>query len=169
MFYFIASSATLSKTFSIRQTKIKLLWIRIRMFLDHLDPDPSLFVRILIRNWIRILPHHQATIVRKTLVSNVLWLFYDILSLKTDVNIPSKRKKQKNFRKKNIFVALLQVTHEKSRIRIRKSVVRIRIQSRTKISRIHNTEIKKSSINISNNAPPCSIGLTLLMKVVSTK
>ncbi len=33
-----------------------VLWIRIRMLLDLLDPDRSLFVRIRIRIWVRILP-----------------------------------------------------------------------------------------------------------------
>ncbi len=32
--------------------------------------------------------HHQAKIVRKTLISTVLWLLYDFLSLKNDVNVP---------------------------------------------------------------------------------
>jgi hypothetical protein len=39
--------------------------------------------------------HHQAKIVRKTFISNVLWLHYDFLSLKNDVNISSKSNKQK--------------------------------------------------------------------------
>jgi hypothetical protein len=36
--------------------------------------------------------HHQAKILRKSLISVVLWLFYD--SLKSDVNVSSKSKKQ---------------------------------------------------------------------------
>ncbi len=32
--------------------------------------------------------HHQAKIVRKTLISTVLWLLHDFLSLKNDVNVP---------------------------------------------------------------------------------
>jgi hypothetical protein len=39
--------------------------------------------------------HHQAKIVRKTLISTVLSLFYDFLSVKNDVNVASKSKKQK--------------------------------------------------------------------------
>jgi hypothetical protein len=38
--------------------------------------------------------HHQAKIVRKTLISTVLRLLYD-LSLKNDLDVPSTRNKQK--------------------------------------------------------------------------
>ncbi len=63
---------------------------RILMFLGLLDSDPwirILFVRNLLstsKNW------------RKTLISTVLWILYDFLSLKNDVNVPSKRNKHKN-------------------------------------------------------------------------
>ncbi len=40
--------------------------------------------------------NHQAKIVSKTLTSTVLWLLFDFLSLKNDVNVTSKRNKQKN-------------------------------------------------------------------------
>ncbi len=43
--------------------------------------------------------YHQAKIVRKTLISTVLWLLYAFLSLKNDVNVPSKSNKQKFFLK----------------------------------------------------------------------
>ncbi len=43
--------------------------------------------------------YHQAKIVRKTLIPNVLWLFSDFLSLKNDVCEPSKSNKQKNLEK----------------------------------------------------------------------
>jgi hypothetical protein len=64
------------------------------------------------------------------LISTIFLLLFDFfLSLMTDVNVPSKSKKQKNFRKK-FFVDILSATDRKSRIRswsrIRKSVVRIR-------------------------------------------
>ncbi len=59
--------------------------------------------------------HQQAKTCRKILISTVLWL-YDFLSLKNDV--PSKRNKHKNLKKKNIFVAILKVNDEKSWIRI---------------------------------------------------
>ncbi len=39
---------------------------------------------------------HQAEIVSKTLIPTVLWLLFDFLSLRNDVNVPSKRNKQKN-------------------------------------------------------------------------
>jgi hypothetical protein len=41
--------------------------------------------------------YHQAKIVRKTLIPTVLWLLFDFLSLKNDVNVPSKSNRQKNF------------------------------------------------------------------------
>jgi hypothetical protein len=43
--------------------------------------------------------YHQAKIVSKTLIPTVLRLLFDFLSLKNDVNVPSKRNKQKNFGK----------------------------------------------------------------------
>ncbi len=74
--------------------------------------------------------HHQAKRVRKTLISTVLWLLYDFLSLKNDVNVPSKRNKQKHFF--NIyFVGILKVMDEKSRIRTR---IHIRLQIRTSVT-----------------------------------
>ncbi len=41
--------------------------------------------------------NHQAKIVRKTLISSVLCLHLDSLSLKNDVNVPSKSNEQKSF------------------------------------------------------------------------
>jgi hypothetical protein len=55
--------------------------------------------------------HHQAKMERKTLISTVLCLLYDLLSLKTDVNEPSKSNA------KNIFCGILKDTDKKSRIR----------------------------------------------------
>jgi hypothetical protein len=56
-----------------------------------------------------------------------LLLLFDILSLKTDVNVPWEKVIMKNTLKKNLFFAgILSATDEKTRIRIRKSVVRIR-------------------------------------------
>ncbi len=40
--------------------------------------------------------YRQAKIVRKTLIPTVLRPLYDFLSVKNDVNVPSKSKKQKN-------------------------------------------------------------------------
>jgi len=47
-------------------------------------------------------------------LGTVLWLLYDFLSLKNDVNVPLKSNKQKNY----FFIDVLKVTDEKSRIRI---------------------------------------------------
>ncbi len=96
-----------------------------RMFLCLPDPhpDPSLFVRIGIR--IRILPSTSKK-SKKNLNLYYFVTFFDYLSLKTDVNVPSKSKMQKHFEKKKFFFDILSATDEKSRIWIRKSVVRIR-------------------------------------------
>ncbi len=62
--------------------------------------------------------------------------------MKTDVNVPYLQQViSKNTLKKNIFfVGFLSAAYEKSRIRIRNSVIWIpRIRIRTKTSRIHNT------------------------------
>ncbi len=63
--------------------------------------------------------YHQAKILRKTLILTVMLLLFDFLSLKNDVNVPSKSKKQKNFFLNQFFVGVLKVNDEKSRIRIR--------------------------------------------------
>jgi hypothetical protein len=52
--------------------------------------------------------YHQATIVRKTLISTVLRLLYDFLSLKSYVNVASKSNKPKEL-KKIFLVAILKV------------------------------------------------------------
>ncbi len=69
------------------------------------------------------------------MIPTVLWILYYFLSLKNDVNVPSKSNKQKNF---------VDVTDENSRIRIRirihKSEVWIRgYGSAPKNSSIRNT------------------------------
>jgi hypothetical protein len=71
---------------------------------------------------IRILPSVGKK-VRKTLIYNIFGLLLDFLSLKTDVNVPSKCKRQK----KLFLVGIFSFTDENSRIRIRirKSLVRI--------------------------------------------
>jgi hypothetical protein len=77
------------------------------MFLGLLYPnlDPQLFVRIRIR--LRILPSTSKKI--------------------NDGNVPTESNKQNKFKKNLFFVAILEITDEKSmiRIRIRKSSVRI--------------------------------------------
>ncbi len=67
--------------------------------------------------------YNQANIIRKTLIPTVLWLLLDFLSLKNDVNVPSKSNKQKNFFN-SFFAGVLKVNNEKSRIRIQ---IQIRI------------------------------------------
>ncbi len=57
--------------------------------------------------------------IRKTFISTVLWLLNDLLSLKTDVNVPtwSKYGNKKKIRETtNFFVGLLKAIEEKSRI-----------------------------------------------------
>jgi hypothetical protein len=67
--------------------------IRIRRVLGVLDPDP--LVRGMDPDPVSF--YHQSKIVRKTLISTVLWHLYDFLFVKNDVNEPSKSNKQKNF------------------------------------------------------------------------
>jgi hypothetical protein len=64
--------------------------------------------------------YHQAKIVRKSLISTALWLLYDFLLLKNDVNVVAKKRRKKSF-----LVAILKVTEDNSRIQIRLSEVRI--------------------------------------------
>ncbi len=51
--------------------------------------------------------YHQAKIVRKTLISTVLWLLYDFLSLKNDVNVPLKKLSRIRNTDFNIHIILL--------------------------------------------------------------
>ncbi len=84
---------------------------------------------------------YQEKIVWKNLIPTVSWLIYDFLYLKNYLNVDSK---STVISKKKIFVAILKVTDENSRIqsRIRNSEVGIRgFRVRTKMSRIHNTGI----------------------------
>ncbi len=53
--------------------------------------------------------YHQAKIVRKPFIPAALWLLFDFLSLKSDVNVPSISNKQKNFILNLFFVAILKV------------------------------------------------------------
>jgi hypothetical protein len=47
--------------------------------------------------------YHQAKIVRKALIPTVFWLLLNFISLKNDVNVPSKSNKQKKFFFKLVF------------------------------------------------------------------
>ncbi len=70
--------------------------------------------------------HHQTKIVRKTFISTVLWLLYDVLSLKNDINVLLKSTITVICNKKIFLVRVLKVTDEKCRIRIRTKMSRIR-------------------------------------------
>ncbi len=98
--------------------KGKMLWIRIRMYLGLPSPDPSLFCT-------DPDPSLNKQKVWKTLISTILWLLFDFLSIKTDVNVPSK-----TMRNKLIFcwhlVSHWRQTQYRIWIQIRKSVVQIR-------------------------------------------
>ncbi len=69
------------------------------------DPDPYVFGPPGSGSF-----YNQAKKVRKTLIPTVLGLFFDILSLKNDVNVPSKSTKQKKCFKKLVFVGFLMTT-----------------------------------------------------------
>ncbi len=73
---------------------------------------------------IRILPSTSEN-SKKIFISFVLWLLYYFLSLKIGVFVPTKSNKQ-NKLEKIIFVGILKVTDEKSRIRIRIKMSQIR-------------------------------------------
>ncbi len=76
------------------------IWIRrIRLFLGLLDPDPDPLVRVMEQepDPAPVPSIIKLKIVRKPLIPTVLLLFHDFLSLKKDVNVPSKSNKQKNF------------------------------------------------------------------------
>ncbi len=81
-----------------------MLRIRIRMCLSLLDPDPEVWIWI----WIRILLLSSKN-SKKTMIPTVLWLLFDFLSLKNDVNVPSNSNKQKNFFLNEFFVGVLKV------------------------------------------------------------
>jgi hypothetical protein len=76
-------------------------------FLGFLDPD------LLVRSTYGSGSYHQAKIVRKTMIPTVLELFFDLLSLKNDVNVASKVTRNK------FFLCHLEVTDENSRMRSR--------------------------------------------------
>jgi hypothetical protein len=73
--------------------------------LDVLGPPGSGSVIILYRSGSF---HPQAKKIRKTLISTtgILWLLFVFLYVRTDVNMPSKSNKQKNFDKKTTYFLL---------------------------------------------------------------
>ncbi len=104
--------------------------------LGHKDLDPLLYV-IRVRIWIwmriRILPSTSKKI-KQTLISTLLWLLNDflMLSLNTDVNVPTEWSKQK-IRKTYFLFGILKATDEKkeqkSAPRAGRSWTRIRIRN----------------------------------------
>ncbi len=61
--------------------------------------------------------------VRKTLISTILWLSFDFLSMKTDVNVPLKSTGTLISKKKIFNLSFIgPATDEKNRIQIRKSL-----------------------------------------------
>ncbi len=92
--------------------------------------------------------YHQAKLVRKPLISTVLWLLLNFLSLKNDVNVLSKSNEQKNFLFKLVFCwclwkSMTEIAGSGSASgsgSISQSMdPRIRIRIHTKMSRIRNT------------------------------
>ncbi len=59
-----------------------------------------------IRHILRMNIFNDYTILHKTLILNVLWLFYDLLSLKTDVSVPTESNKhlESHWRKIGIWI-----------------------------------------------------------------
>jgi hypothetical protein len=76
--------------------------------------------------------HHQAKIVRKSLIYDVLLLLYDFLSLENDLNVSV-------FRIRNRMFLLLPDPHPDPLLRGADQRIRIRI--RAKMSRIPNTDV----------------------------
>ncbi len=95
--------------------RIRIRNHRIYVFLGLLDPDPLIRGMDLDAGSF----YHWGKIVRKTLISTVLWLLFDFLPLKNDVKVPSKSNMQKNFFLKLVFVGILKVNDGNRRIRIR--------------------------------------------------
>ncbi len=101
IFYLTLLPDFLTFTSHILLSSLRIRIRRIRMFL--LGPPGSGSIS------------HQAKIV-----STVLWFLFHILSLKNDVNVPSKSNEQKNFFYTNyFFVSGLKVNNKKNKTRIR--------------------------------------------------
>ncbi len=87
-------------------------------------------IRIFLGSWIRIQIHKSEVWIRILLSPSkkkekpwLLLLLFDFLSLKNDLNVPSKSYQQKNFFNKILFfVGILKVSDENSGIWIRKRI-----------------------------------------------
>ncbi len=103
-----------------------------------------------IRNYLygsRSFHKHEEKKFRKILIYTVLWLLNNLLSLKTDINVPVPtvcNKKKKLGRKNLFFIGILKFIEKKSRIWIR--ILRILIS--IKKSRIRNTDFRESKLPI---------------------
>ncbi len=67
--------------------RIRIRLHEIRMFFDLSDQHPDPLVTRTDPARDRSIFHHKAKIVRKTSISIVLWLLFDLLSLQNDVNV----------------------------------------------------------------------------------
>jgi hypothetical protein len=74
------------------QKRVRIRIHRIHMFLGLLDPDPDP-----LEVWIRILLSLSKYSKKNSLISTVLCLLFDFLSLKNDLNVPSNSNMQKTF------------------------------------------------------------------------
>ncbi len=107
---------------SLRKASSPIMWV-LTLFISVADPDPPD-------------PHifgppgsgstsqrygsgSDPIIMQKNLDSYYFVTLFDYLSLKNDVNVPSKSNKQKNCVQKLDFAGILKVNDENSRIRIR--------------------------------------------------
>ncbi len=71
--------------------------------------------------------YQQGKIIRKTLIPTALWLLFWLFIFENEVNAPSKSNKQKKvLNKRLVFVGILKVIEENSRIRIHWSEAWIR-------------------------------------------
>jgi hypothetical protein len=86
------------------------------------------------------------------------------------VKVPTESNKQKILEKNVFFVGILEVTAEKSRIRIRKSSLRIQgYRIRTKISRIRNTvEFRAEMLGMELYGQRSSAGMLFSTKALRT-
>ncbi len=113
--------------------------------------------RIRIRHYLYRSFHPQAKKVYKTLISALLWLFKDFLSLKTDANVASKNNKQKKLEKKLIFgwLASQKATDDKSRIRIRIRKSWVRIRGSGSVLKCHGSKTLGTTLHVIDKQQIC--------------
>ncbi len=131
---------------------------RIHMFLGLRDTDLDLD------------PDLQERIVRKTLIPTVLWLLYDFLSLKNDVNVPSKSNKswRSHWRKKqDPDPDLDPYPNPDPLVRGKDPRIWICIWIHSKISWICNTVLNQMEGGFLTGFPPFSFTVYTVHKAVS--